>query len=211
MIVISHRGYWKKPQEKNKPVAFTRSFALGYGTETDIRDRNRSLVIAHDMAGARDQTLDQFFKLYKAEKNNLLLALNVKADGLARKLAVDLKRHKITNYFFFDMSVPDMRDYFDAGLRTYARVSDVESAPSFYDRVAGIWLDGFFGDWYKPRDIRRFLRDGKSVCLVSSELHKRDHLETWKMLRDGKIDREKDFILCTDLPEDASRFFGIFP
>jgi len=38
MLVISHRGYWKELAEKNRPIAFERSFALGFGTETDIRD-----------------------------------------------------------------------------------------------------------------------------------------------------------------------------
>ena len=38
MIIISHRGYWKDAAEKNRPVAFARSFDLGYGTETDVRE-----------------------------------------------------------------------------------------------------------------------------------------------------------------------------
>ena len=29
MRVISHRGFWKSPEEKNQPVAFKRSFDLG--------------------------------------------------------------------------------------------------------------------------------------------------------------------------------------
>ncbi len=38
MIILSHRGYWKEVSEKNKPIAFERSFSLGLGTETYIRD-----------------------------------------------------------------------------------------------------------------------------------------------------------------------------
>ncbi len=49
MQVISHRGYWKSAAEKNTTTAFARSFALGYGTETDVRDLNGELVISHDM------------------------------------------------------------------------------------------------------------------------------------------------------------------
>ena len=85
MIVLSHRGYWKTPEEKNQPVAFERSFALGYGTETDIRDHNRNLVISHDMASATDLSLEDMLHIYRthgrsAEKR-LPLALNIKADG----------------------------------------------------------------------------------------------------------------------------------
>lgn len=50
MIVLSHRGYWKNSLEKNKFVAFERSFSMGFGTETDIRDFNGELVISHDIA-----------------------------------------------------------------------------------------------------------------------------------------------------------------
>ena len=34
MMILSHRGYWK---EKNLPIAFERSFSLGFGTETDYK------------------------------------------------------------------------------------------------------------------------------------------------------------------------------
>ncbi len=211
MIIISHRGYWKKPTEKNKAVAFHRSFELGYGTETDIRDNNRKLYIAHDMASAKDMSLDTFFKLYKSYKTPMPLALNIKADGLAVKLAEALKRHKISNYFLFDMSIPDMRMCLTAGLKTYARVSDVELKPWYYQAAAGIWLDAFVSDWYKPKHIRAFLRDGKPVCLVSPDLHKRDYMPIWKMLKDANMHQEENFTLCTDFPEAASRFFGVFP
>ena len=49
MRIISHRGYWNTPAEKNTIHAFQRSFALGFGTETDIRDLKGELVISHDM------------------------------------------------------------------------------------------------------------------------------------------------------------------
>ena len=57
MIVLSHRGYWKTAVEKNTPTAFKRSFELGFGTETDVRDRNGELVISHDMPNGSEITL----------------------------------------------------------------------------------------------------------------------------------------------------------
>lgn len=38
MKIISHRGFWHNPSEKNTEMAFCRSFELGFGTETDVRD-----------------------------------------------------------------------------------------------------------------------------------------------------------------------------
>jgi len=209
MIIISHRGYWKTPEEKNCKAAFERSFALGYGTETDIRDRNRDLVIAHDMASEADMPLDEFFTIYKSYHKNLPLALNIKADGLAVKLKEYLEKYDITNYFLFDMSVPDQKVCLDHGLKSYTRVSDLEPVPTCYDRALGVWLDAFYSDWYQPKDIQTFLNDGKPVCLVSSDLHKRDYKSAWRMLKDNKLHHEAELTLCTDFPEEASTFFGL--
>ncbi|MEL6681407.1 MAG: hypothetical protein AAFQ09_02035, partial [Pseudomonadota bacterium] len=63
MIVISHRGYWKTAEEKNTKTAFERSFSLGYGTETDFRDLDRQLVIAHDPPQAGAMPADEMFGL----------------------------------------------------------------------------------------------------------------------------------------------------
>ena len=49
MKILSHRGYWKTAEEKNTATAMHRSFSLGFGTETDVRDYNGKLVISHDI------------------------------------------------------------------------------------------------------------------------------------------------------------------
>ena len=86
MKILSHRGYWQKPEEKNKAIAFERSFTLGYGTETDIRDCRGELVISHDMPNGNEITLDAMLSLAAKESKQLTLALNIKADGLAHAL-----------------------------------------------------------------------------------------------------------------------------
>ena len=60
MQVISHRGYWKTAAEKNTATAFARSFEMGFGTETDVRDLNGLLVISHDMPQHPTMTLRQY-------------------------------------------------------------------------------------------------------------------------------------------------------
>ncbi len=207
MEIISHRGYWTSLSEKNTRNAFDRSFSLGFGTETDVRDRNQELVIAHDMASEFDITFDEFCRIYKKNSCEKTLALNIKSDGLAVQLKKALTTHDIKNYFLFDMSVPDLRSSLTHGLNCYSRISEVETEASFYDSCIGIWMDGFYSDWYKPTDIYNFLKDGKSVCLVSSELHKRDYNQLWNLLRFSKLHLESELILCTDMPEEAFTFF----
>ena len=63
MIILSHRGYWKSEEERNQEVAFHRSFDLGYGTETDIRDIQGKLVISHDMPQGNEITFEELLQI----------------------------------------------------------------------------------------------------------------------------------------------------
>ena len=97
MEIISHRGYWKDPAEKNKTVAFDRSFSLGFGTETDFRDYQAELVISHDMATSESVKADSFFEAYNKYNYQPTLALNIKADGLQDKIKMLTEKYKISN------------------------------------------------------------------------------------------------------------------
>ncbi|MDB5448782.1 MAG: hypothetical protein JWQ97_4099, partial [Phenylobacterium sp.] len=54
MRIISHRGYWREPSEKNSRTAFARTLEAGFGTETDVRDLVGQLVVAHDPPSGRE-------------------------------------------------------------------------------------------------------------------------------------------------------------
>lgn len=204
--VISHRGYWLKPEEKNSEQAFTRSFSMGFGTETDIRDCAGRLLISHDMPQGQEMSCAQMLELAQAgQQQPLTLALNIKADGLALALRQELLRFPALDCFVFDMSVPDMRAYFQAGVPVFTRMSEVEREPAWLDQCAGVWLDGFESVWFDNVVIENLLERGKRVCVVSPELHKRDHLPLWQQLK--PIAQRDGLILCTDIPEDAVRFF----
>lgn len=209
MIVLSHRGYWRAPAEKNRDVAFRRSYDLGFGTETDIRDRAGALVIAHDMAGPADMTLDAMLDILA--DRDLPLALNIKADGLGRALAAAMARRPLTRWFTFDMAVPDMVQQLRLGLPAFTRCSEFERQPACYAEAAGVWLDAFEGTWYRAADVAAFLRDGKAVCVVSPELHGRDPLPLWEELRASDIAHHPSLMICTDRPEDAATHFGALP
>lgn len=208
MTIISHRGYWHEPIEKNTIAAFERSFGLGYGTETDFRDCAGRLVIAHDLPTPGALDAEVVFQLLAKHDSRLPLAINIKADGLQGLLKPALARHNIENYFLFDMSVPDAVFSLKQGMRVFTRHSDIELQPAFYAQAAGVWVDAFFDDtWLTPDVISTHLRAGKQVCLVSPELHQRPHLALWERLRAHPVYRDDRLILCSDLPEDATAFF----
>lgn len=207
MRILSHRGYWQDPSEKNQAVAFRRSFALGFGTETDIRDRLGELVIAHDPPVGGELTVSEFFSLYNEYPTpDLPLALNIKADGLQARLQKLLDEFQIANYFCFDMSIPDAKLFADQGLRFFTRQSELEPEPSLYDRAAGVWVDGFYGEWFTEAALDRHLNHGKQVCVVSPDLHKRPHEPFWQNLRTWAIASDANLMLCTDFPEAAQAY-----
>lgn len=209
MQIISHRGYWFAPEEKNTRKAFERSFDLGFGTETDFRDCSGELVISHDPAHPGALLVKDMLPLLVARRPSLPLAVNVKADGLQTMIKATLSAAGVTNYFLFDMSVPDALQSLKAGLRCYTRHSDVEQNPPFYDQAVGVWLDSF-GDeeWITDEVLTRHFHVGKDVCVVSPELHRRPHAVFWQRLKASRFASDARLTLCTDLPEEARRYFA---
>jgi len=208
MEIISHRGYWKKTEEKNTDIAFERSFSLGFGTETDFRDYLGNVVISHDIATAACIPAEKCFNSYNLFKCEGTLALNIKADGLQKSLKQLLEDSQIKNYFTFDMSIPDTIGYMRESLRFFSRQSEYEPVPAFYEQCNGIWLDAFTGDWYGAGLIFNHLKCKKQVAIVSPDLHKRDPRPFWEYLKKEKIHSASDVMICTDLPEDAKAFFS---
>jgi glycerophosphoryl diester phosphodiesterase len=210
MIILSHRGLWKAAEEKNSEVSFRRSFELGFGTETDIRDYCGELVISHDIANSDSMSLNYFLEIYSNYPNNLPLALNIKSDGLQNSLLVLLNKYNISNYFVFDMSVPDGLGYLQSGLKTFSRQSEHETTPSFYEDAEGVWLDEFNDHWITHRLILDHIKNKKRVCIVSPELHNRSNEIEWseyKKICDDIIYKE-NLMICTDFPEEADRYFN---
>lgn len=205
MIILSHRGYWKSEEERNQEVAFHRSFDLGYGTETDIRDIQGKLVISHDMPKGNEITFEELLKIM--DGRNLPLALNIKADGMANEILRLLKQYNHTNYFTFDMSIPDMVVQLKTELTVFTGLSDILSPAVLLDQAEGIWLDCFNSDWYDSKLVDTYLEMGKSVCIVSADLHKRDVKEQWSIIKQCKHLDSDSLMLCTDYPETAREFF----
>lgn len=206
MEIISHRGYWREPVEKNSVTAFRRSFDLGFGTETDVRDLGGVSVISHDPPKGGELSYADFVGL--AAEGLFTLAINIKADGLASVVCDAMAGIDRTRWFVFDMSIPDTRAQLDAGNPVYMRMSEVEPDPPYLDRAAGIWLDAFQEDMWRIEAGEALRTRGIPICIVSPELHRRQHLEFWGALKRSPLARDAGVILCTDLPEDAATFFG---
>ena len=209
MIILAHRGYWKKLSERNTEEALKKAFVKGYGIESDIRDYDGKLVISHDPANKNCMPAEELFKELAKYNNKLCFAINIKADGLGEELSKLLKKNNITNYFCFDMSVPQMIYYCENNFNVFARQSEYESEPLLlYKESQGVWIDAFYDDsWITEELISKHIKNGKKICLVSPELHSFPYLEFWKKLKNFNLDYSK-IMLCTDVPDEANEFFN---
>ena len=209
--VLAHRGFWLDPSEKNSEAAFRRAIKWGFGIETDFRDLDGCLVIAHDIP-LRGEVMnaDAFFALSNTRRDwRGMIALNVKADGLQRLMHDALQRAglPLSRNFAFDMAVPDALGYARQGLTFYTRQSEYEKEPSLLDRAHGVWVDNFSGEFDQISHSSAWLSKGYKVAFVSPELHGRAHQDTWDKIGEAGLHRNNDFAICTDFPADALTFF----
>ncbi len=200
-IILAHRGYWKTENEKNTKAAFERAFDCGFGIETDLRDIKGEIVISHNMPKGNEMHFEELLRLL--DGRNLTLALNIKADGQAEEIKRLLEKYNQTNYFTFDMSIPEMVVQHKVGLNVFTGLSDIVPIPIMFEKAKGIWLDCFNSDWFREKEIRDILNRNKQVCIVSPDLHKREHKKVWERYKNiSKI------MLCTDYPEEAEEYFN---
>lgn len=208
MKILAHRGFWLAEREKNTPGALRRALENGFGFESDVRDYKGELVISHNIADETCQKAEEVFRMLADYGDQYCFAINIKADGLKDLLAGLLNTYRLSNYFTFDMSVPQMVEYAERGLTYFTRQSEVEPAPVLYDGAAGVWIDGFWGaDWITEALLQSHIAAGKTVCLVSPELHGRPYRDFWERLRRMKLDFDR-VLLCTDKPGEAAAFFN---
>lgn len=204
MKILAKRGLWNTLEERNTKLAIFRAFDHGYGIETDLRDYCGELVISHDVADETCPKVSDIFQYYKNHKVGTTLALNVKADGIQKMLKELLDEYDITNYFMFDMSAPEMVVYHKQNFRFFTRQSEIEMVPIMYDKADGIWMDEWEKGWITADLIKKHLSNHLQMGIISPEVHGRDHIPLWNILKEIKSD---DVMLCTDKVKEAEAFF----
>ncbi|GMO64700.1 MAG: phosphatidylinositol-specific phospholipase C/glycerophosphodiester phosphodiesterase family protein [Rickettsiales bacterium] len=205
MIILSHRGLWNDLAERNQRIAFVQSFNAGFGTETDLRDCAGKILISHDMPKGDEISFEEVLQIM--DGRNLPLALNIKSDGLIDGILELLHKYNHTNYFTFDMSIPDLVVQTKKHLQAFTGLSDIQPHPVLLDKCAGVWLDCFNSDWYGAKQIDDLIAQNKQVCVVSADLHKRDTAMQWDIIKQAESFKSSNLLLCTDKPNEAMRYF----
>jgi len=209
MKIIAHRGFWKSKKEQNTLVSIARAIEFGFGVETDFRDFKGRLVLSHNIPNSISVSAEKAFEILSKMRNNQTLAINVKSCHLQKLVATHLRRYRISKYFVFDTSVPDALGYIHHKLRIFTRLSEFEQNPSFLKQASGVWVDSFKYDWFNISLLKKYLKAGKEICIVSPELHNRPYLKVWKMLKSKQLRiYSRKLALCTDHPLKAKEYFS---
>lgn len=210
MGFLAHRGLWHTCEEQNTPEALLRALRAGFGVELDVRDDRGRLVIAHDPLGPRANPAEflPWIQGIPPEILTLPLAVNIKCDGIEKGIKSAFSERSQLNAFVFDASVPELIRYARNAIPFFTRHSDYEPEPVLYEEALGVWLDAFSVDWFGARVISRHLSNGKTVALVSPELHGREPVPVWRKWKSELSAEELEQVwICTDLPNQARDFF----
>ena len=58
-------------------------------------------------------------------------------------------------------------------------------------------------------DINFFINKWDKICIISPELHGFEHIKFWRKLKEvNKYEKNKIIYLCTDYPNEASKYFN---
>lgn len=201
MEILSHRA--NAATARDGSLGWEECFQRGWGVEVDVRDRNGEVVVSHSPCadGSTPPRLDELYAAWARSSTRPTVALNVKAAELHTLLDVAIP----SNWFWFDHAVPDLTEQLKAGLRCYARASDVEPELVRLDGVAGVWVDALKGSYPEREKILDWLSAGYQVAFVSPELHGRAHQAAWAQWREFADNSAVS--LCTKFPEEASEYF----
>lgn len=146
---------------------------MKYGVELDIRSYGSELIIHHDPL-CNGLLVAEWLECYK----HGTLILNVKEEGLEKRLIELMHSKAITNYFFLDQSFPFLVKWAKFGERRCAvRVSEyesVETALKLGGLITWVWLDCFTRFPIDYSEYKALKDAGFKLCLVSPELQGRD-------------------------------------
>ena len=159
-----------------------------FGIECDIREYNGKLILSHDPYVKGEIFLD-FIKNY----NHNFIIINIKTSGIANDILLILNQFNINNYFFLDLSIPEIILLSKKTNKIAIRLSEyepIENVILYKNLVKWVWVD-CFNDLYIDNNMYKILRDNNfKICLVSPELQNHsciNILKFKKLLYDSNI------------------------
>lgn len=192
MKLIAHR---------RNTIALLVETPTAYGVEIDLRTERGRLILHHDPFSAGED-----FERWLEHYAHGTLILNVKEEGLEKRVLDLMARRGIDDYFFLDQSFPFLLKTAGAGERRCAvRVSEyeaIETALTLAGLIDWVWVDCFTRFALSGEEADRLKGAGFRLCLVSPELQQRTASDEIPRLRKVLADRaiHADAV-CTKWPQ----------
>jgi uncharacterized protein YktA (UPF0223 family) len=160
MLIIQHRV---------NTIELLQQVNTDYGIEFDVRDKYNDIIVTHDAFVDGVPWVD-FLDHYRHQH----MIVNVKTEGIEKKIIEDLEKKNIDNYFLLDVSLPFLVKLSNDGFRKMAvRFSDyepLEFTMKFAGKVDWVWVDCFHGLPLNESNYALLSQHFK-ICIVSPELH----------------------------------------
>ena len=176
------------------------------GVEIDVRYHNSEIVLDHDpFHSDKCEIFSDYLNIYNCEGP---LIVNLKSEGIEETCINIIKKFKIKDWFFLDMSLPflvkisnNLDKYGILKENLAVRFSDkepIELALNFENHVGWVWVDTFKTNPLNHETYEILKNAGFRICLVSPELHGRD-IDVTKDYRKEMTHFKIDAV-CTKLP-----------
>ncbi len=167
------------------------------GIELDLRERGNELILQHD-ACADGERFEDLLKAYR----HAFMIVNVKCEGVEDAALALLKKYKVRDYFFLDLSFPALMNLAKQGEKNVAvRFSErepLEACLAAKDLARWVWVDCFTRLPLEGKSYAELSKHFK-LCIVSPELQRHDPAridEFKKLLAPYSIDA-----VCTKHPD----------
>jgi len=181
MIIVNHKVNTIEKLNATPP---------DYGIEIDVRAYNSRLILNHEpfVDGA---DFEEFLKHYKHK----LIIINIKCEGIEKRVLEIVEKFKIKEYFLLDVTFPFMVKYINKGIHKFAvRFSEFESIQTCLNlakKVEWVFVDNFS---HLPTENKAFslLKKHFKICIVSPDLFNRNDMNitdiTKKIIKKYDID-----------------------
>ena len=187
MLIIQHRV--------NHLIDY-KKIPSAFGIEVDVRYHENHLILHHDPFNHHTKKNIKLTDLLKNWNNKGPLVLNLKSEGIEDICIEEIRKYKIKNWFFLDMSMPYFikysEDAYNKKIKNFSpdnlavRFSDkepIEYALSFQNKATWVWVD-YFKEF--PLNMKNYLllkRKNFKICLVSPEIQKNPILKETELVK----------------------------
>ena len=190
MLIIKHRVNTINQLKKT---------STSFGVEIDLRSDQKDIYLHHDPF-VKGIKFNQWIKHFKHK----LIVLNVKEEGLEKKIIKILNKSKVKHYFFHDQTFSTLlksMKKIKVSVR-YSEYEEIKEKNKIFKYIKWIWLDHFTSFPLSTKFYRYLKKNKIKICIVSPELVSKKFIYKTKKLKKNILKKGfKIDAVCTKLPE----------